>query len=74
MRGKKCICYPDMTDILVEHGGLCEDKAVVIDGNFITSKSAGTAEQFALSLIEILCGKDASEKVRHSIYARNPKE
>lgn len=74
LRGKKCICYPDMTDILIEHGGLCEDKAVVRDGNFITSKSAGTAEQFALSLIEILCGKDASEKVRHSIYARNPKE
>ncbi len=70
LEGRECICYPDMTEVLEEYGGIVKDEAVVTDGNFITSKSAGTAEQFALKLIEVLCGKDESESVRHSIYAR----
>lgn len=34
------------------------DDAVVIDGNIITSQSAGTAMDFALTLVGILEGKD----------------
>lgn len=68
--GKSCICYPDMTDILAEHGGKVVDAPVVKDGKIITSKSAGTAEQFSFALIEALCTKESAEKVRHDIYAR----
>ncbi len=70
LEGRECICYPDMAAVLSQYGGIVKDEAVVVDGNFITSKSAGTAEIFALKLIEILCGKEASEQVRNSIYAR----
>ncbi len=70
LKGRKCICYPDMTDVLSDNGAEVCDMDVVVDGNIITSKAAGTAEQFSLVLIETLCGKEMSEKVRHSIYAR----
>lgn len=68
--GKKCVCYPDMQDILTQYGGIVCDEAVVRDGNFITSRAAGSAEQFALSLIEALSTKENAEKVRRSIVAR----
>jgi 4-methyl-5(b-hydroxyethyl)-thiazole monophosphate biosynthesis len=43
---------------------------VVQDGKLITSRGAGTAEEFSLALIEILLGPAASEKVRERIVAR----
>lgn len=46
-----------------------EDR-VVVDGKVITSRGAGTAEEFALALVEYLEGKDAAEKVRKSVVAR----
>ena len=70
LAGRKCICYPDMTDILEKDGAVVTDAPVVTDGKFITSKSAGTAEQFAFALIGALSSKESAEKVRRSIYAR----
>lgn len=46
-----------------------EDR-VVVDGKVITSRGAGTAEEFALAIIAYLEGRDAAEKVRASILAR----
>lgn len=46
-----------------------EDR-VVRDGKVITSRGAGTAEEFSLDLIAFLIGPEASEKVRTSIIAR----
>lgn len=46
-----------------------EDRIVVDDG-IITSRGAGSAEEFALKLIEILAGASASEDVRRKIVAR----
>lgn len=36
---------------------------VVVDGKIITSRGPGTAMDFALTLIELLLGKDARDKV-----------
>ncbi len=68
--GKMCICYPDMTSVLAENGGIVTDKAVVCDGNFITAKAAGASEEFSFAIIAALKDKDAAEAVRRSICAR----
>lgn len=65
LKGKRATCYPtilesdDDTDITGE--------AVVIDGKIITSRGPGTAMDFALSLIEVLQGKERREQVENSL-------
>jgi 4-methyl-5(b-hydroxyethyl)-thiazole monophosphate biosynthesis len=49
--------------------GLDTDQAVVKDGKIITSRGAGTAIEFGLSLIELLCGSAKAEEIRASIHA-----
>lgn len=68
--GKKCICYPDMTEKLTAGGGIVADENVVCDGNLITSRGAGTSELFAFAIIEAMCGKPVAEKIRRGICAR----
>jgi len=41
--------------------------AVVRDGTFITSRGPGTALDFALSLIEILCGREQRDTVEAAL-------
>jgi 4-methyl-5(b-hydroxyethyl)-thiazole monophosphate biosynthesis len=43
---------------------------VVVDGNIITSRSPGTAMEFALKLVELLFGKDRMEVVNKGILAK----
>ena len=70
LKGKKCVCYPDMQEELLKSGGIVEDIPVVCDGKIITSRAAGSAEEFAFELIEALCGKEQKEIIRKSIVAR----
>lgn len=46
-----------------------EDR-VVVDGNIVTSRGAGTAEEFAFECIAQLGGRDLSEKIRQQVVAR----
>lgn len=64
--GKEATCYPSMEDGMGD--AHCTGKAAVRDGNIITGKGAGTAFEFALLLIETLCGRDAAERVVGSIH------
>lgn len=43
------------------------DKAVVVDGNIITSQSVGTAMDFALELIGLLLGKDKQQEINKQL-------
>lgn len=43
---------------------------VVVDGKLITSRGAGSAEEFSLALIEYLLGAAAAEEVRERTVAR----
>jgi 4-methyl-5(b-hydroxyethyl)-thiazole monophosphate biosynthesis len=45
------------------------DQDVIKDGNLITSRGAGTAIEFGLSLVEHLCGKEKAQEIRQSIHA-----
>lgn len=70
LKGKKCVCYPDMTEELEKAGGVvCED-SVVCDGLFITAKAAGASEEFSFAIIEALKSRAAAQSVRRSICAR----
>jgi 4-methyl-5(b-hydroxyethyl)-thiazole monophosphate biosynthesis len=46
-----------------------EDR-VVVDGNIVTSRGAGTAEEFAFECIAQLGGRELSEKIRRQVVAR----
>ena len=43
------------------------EQAVVRDGSIITSRGPGTAMDFALSLIEVLCGEDKRREVEQPL-------
>ena len=46
------------------------EERVVVDGNIVTSRSPGTALEFALKLVEILFGKDRMNTVNQGVMAR----
>lgn len=61
LEGKKAICYPGCEVDL--KGAFLQEHTVVIDGNNITSKGPGTTFEFALKIVEVLKGKEKSQKV-----------
>ncbi len=50
--------------------GRYSQERVVIDGNLITSRSPGTAMEFAFALVEELFGKDRLETVNKGVMAK----
>jgi protein deglycase len=55
--------YPGVLSSLKLPNTAIKDSAIEIDGNIITSRGPGTAMDFALTLIEILEGKDKRNEV-----------
>jgi 4-methyl-5(b-hydroxyethyl)-thiazole monophosphate biosynthesis len=58
-------CYPSFRDQLPR----ASNDRVVIDGNCITSQSPATAIDFALKLVEVLCGTDKAREVGAAMLA-----
>ena len=56
LQGKKACVYPSMEEALL--GAKVRFDKVCVDGNIITSRSAATAMEFAMTLVELLCGKE----------------
>lgn len=50
--------------------GRYEAARVVVDGNVITSRAAGTAMEFALKLAEILAGAEKAAEVSRAVLAK----
>ncbi len=63
LKNKTATCYPGMQDSFGKET-IFKEAAVVIDGNIITSRGPATALLFALSIVEILCGKEARDKLK----------
>ena len=61
--GKHATSFPGALDNFPATGMTYEDKPVVIDGKVVTSKGPGTAMEFALTLIELLLGKEKRVEV-----------
>jgi 4-methyl-5(b-hydroxyethyl)-thiazole monophosphate biosynthesis len=66
LKGKRFTCYPGMEQGLEGTGPWSEDP-VVIDGSLITSRGAGTAAAFAITLISRLQGEAAGTKVAQAV-------
>jgi len=65
LQGRSATCYPSAEPKMA--GAKLERAAVVVDGNIVTSRGAGTAADFALKLIAVLCGDDAAKRVADAI-------
>ncbi len=58
-------CHPGFVDA-IDNGNILESK-VVVDGNCVTSRGAGTACDFALTLVELLYSKEKKHQVMQGL-------
>jgi 4-methyl-5(b-hydroxyethyl)-thiazole monophosphate biosynthesis len=65
LEGKRFTAYHSVRE---ELGGGLEER-VVVDGNIVTSRGAGTAMDFALALVTLLLGGQAAADVAAEIMA-----
>ncbi|OYW37921.1 MAG: DJ-1 family protein [Hydrogenophilales bacterium 12-61-10] len=65
LHGKQATSYPGFLDGLP--GVTVSSAAVVQDGKVLTSRGPGTAMDFALTLIEVLVGRDARQQVETAL-------
>ncbi len=67
LKDRDATCYPGFEKYL--EGAKYYEASVVVDGNFVTSDGMGSALDFALQLVALLKGEEASERLADSIRA-----
>lgn len=67
LKDKTATSHPSVKDQLKDID--YSEERVVVDGNIVTSRSPGTALEFALRLVEILFGKDRMDNVNQGVMA-----
>lgn len=65
LKGKKFTCYPNMEKD-VKDAQWTGDR-VVVDGNIITSRAAGTAGEFSIAIIAALLDENTANKIKESV-------
>ena len=65
VEGREVTAYPGILDGQADIR--LSSAAVVRDGTFITSRGPGTALDFALTLIETLCGRETRDTVEAAL-------
>ena len=69
LKDRRAVCYPGMEAQLT--GAIpCPQEGVVVDGNIVTARAAGSAFDFGLRLISLLQDETAAEQVRHAVHYR----
>ena len=69
--GKKWTCYPDMEgESKPEYLSGYSNKVFVTDGNLVTSRGPGAAEEFSMELVRLLAGEEVYRKVHDSAQMR----
>lgn len=63
LNGKKATSFPGSIDGIKTVDMTYLEQPVVVDGNIVTSRGPGTAMDFALTLIELLCGNQKRKEV-----------
>ena len=68
LKNREATAYPGILDAQADQAGIrLSSAAVVRDGTFITSRGPGTAMDFALTLIETLCGRETRGTVEAAL-------
>lgn len=83
LAGKSYTCFPGMNENLSEYCGgddivavamagakHCPEEPFVVDGNVITGRGAGAAEQFAMAMVKYLCGAETAAKIKEATVQR----
>lgn len=71
LKDKKWTCYPGMNgEANSAFAGGYSDKVFVHDGNLITSRGAGAAEEFAMEIVRTLAGEEMYTKVKTATVQR----
>ena len=65
LEGRRAVCYPGFEAEL--KGANVENTGVVEDGKRITARAMGSALEFALTLVRVMCGKEAADQVAAAI-------
>ncbi|MDR3167473.1 MAG: DJ-1/PfpI family protein [Treponema sp.] len=65
LKGRRFTCFPGMETQV--SGAHWQEEPVVVDGNIITSRAAGTAAAWALTIIAKLAGDGAAKKIASSV-------
>ncbi|MCX6669535.1 MAG: DJ-1/PfpI family protein [Methanothrix sp.] len=71
LQGRKATVSPSGKAQVEACAKFCEDR-VVVDGNLITSRSPGTALEFALKLVEVFVGPEKMKQVKAQTLAICP--
>lgn len=74
LKGKNWTCYPGMENKVepedVEDSTHIENVPFVTDGNITTGRGAGTAEEFSMELVRILCGEETVREIKEATCQR----
>lgn len=68
LNGRTAVCYPSVEPDL--KGAAIPQTEVAVDGMLITSRGMGTAQAFALAIVEALCGKEKAKALGENIVYR----
>jgi len=69
LKGRRATSYPGALDA-GDHGAELVDAPLVLDGRLLTGRSAGTAMDFALELVELLMGRPRRMDVEEKLVRR----
>ncbi|MEK7702391.1 MAG: DJ-1 family glyoxalase III [Nitrospirota bacterium] len=66
LAGRKATSHPCVKSEM--QGVVYQEDPVVVDGQFITSRSPATAMEFALALVSQLCGEERVRVIRKNVF------
>lgn len=68
LAGRRATSYPSVKDQLT--GVHYVEDRVVVDGTILTSRAPGTALEFSLKIVELLCGANLAAEINQGVLAR----
>jgi 4-methyl-5(b-hydroxyethyl)-thiazole monophosphate biosynthesis len=68
LSGKRATSHPSVRSLM--EGVAYSDARVVVDGKWVTSRSPGTAMEFAFRLVTLLMGEQKAKEVNEGVMAK----